>query len=392
MYTFNGIIKTCLMEKEWLYRLALTRVKGVGRVRAKILFNKFGEAAAIFRENAGKLAKIKGVGTTAAAAIAGFKDFPAIEQEVAFMEQYRIRPLFFTDKDYPQRLAIYKEAPALLFYMGNADLNAPRVLAIVGTRTPTEYGKQLVEKFIPEIKVPDLLIVSGLAYGIDALAHKAAVKNNLPTIGVLGHGLDRMYPEQNRRLAGEMTKHGGLLTEFPIGTRPDEHNFPLRNRIVAGMCDALIVVETDTRGGSLLTVENALKCKKKIFAFPGRVSDVKSSGCNALIQNGKARLLTSPRHFLENMHWRTQIAKSTAGQAALFPASGPALQDHPALPDLPDEEKKLLHMLTENEVMSLDDFLATGNMDRGQLAISLLNLEIQGLIRSLPGRRYKMTI
>src|SRR5579859_68300 len=222
-----------LQQNEWLYRLALTRVKGIGKARAKILFHTFSEAAAIFRANAGTLGKIKGIGRPAAAAIVAFNDFTAVEQELAFMEKYGIRPLFFTDNDYPRRLAACNDAPALLFYMGNANLNAPRVLAVVGTRTPTEYGKQIVEKFIHAIQVPDLLIVSGLAYGIDTLSHKAAVKNKLPTIGVLGHGLDRIYPEQNRGLAGEMTKHGGLLTEFPIGTEPDEHNFPLRNRIVA---------------------------------------------------------------------------------------------------------------------------------------------------------------
>src|SRR5450432_1675505 len=271
------------MENELLYRIALTRVPGIGPVRTKILIRHFGEAGAVFRAAAGTLEKIRWIGEARARAIKDFREFQAAEKELVFLEKYKIQPLFFTDPVYPTRLLRHRNAPALLFYKGTADLNAPKILAVVGTRTPTEYGRQATDKLIGSLALPDLLIISGLAYGIDAAAHKAALCHALPTIGVLGHGLDRIYPQQHAGMARAMVKAGGLLTGFVTGTEPEEHNFPIRNRIIAALCDALIVVETGFRGGSMLTVNDALACRRKIFALPGRITDNKSAGCNALI-------------------------------------------------------------------------------------------------------------
>ncbi len=303
------------MEKDSLYRLALTRVKGIGPRRTRILISRFGEAEAIFRTPPALLEKISGVGRAGAKAIEAFREFQAAEKELAFLEKYRINPLFFTDPAYPARLAKNKNAPALLFYKGTADLNSAKVLSVVGTRNPTGYGRQLTEKIIAALTLPDLLIVSGLAYGIDAAAHQSALRHRLPTVGVLGHGLDRIYPGQHAGLAREMLKQGGLLTEFSSGTEPDEHNFPIRNRIVAGMCDALLVVETGCRGGSMLTVENAIAGNKKVFAIPGRMTDHKSAGCNTLIHQGKAILLTSPQQLLQEL----QLGERAAQPAPSIP-------------------------------------------------------------------------
>ena len=408
------------MEENLLYQLALSRVPGIGPAYARRLIQEFGDAKTIFRTSSPRLEKI--CGTKASAAIVAFTDFKTLEKELAFLEKYSIQPLFITEKNYPQRLLHCQEIPTLLFYKGNADLNSPKVIAIVGTRTPTEYGRQATERFIRDLasslqssaivpalsgqsfvqsSVPltaspnqssvqpassassNILVISGLAYGIDAIAHQAALDNNLPTIGILGHGLDRIYPQQHASLARKMIPRGGLLTNFNTGTRPETHNFPIRNRIVAGMSDAILVVETDSRGGSLLTVGNAIDYRKKIFAFPGRINDAKSSGCNALIRTGKARLLTHAQQFLEDMKW--EPPKSGTSQPSLF--SAPADES-----GLSKEELRLLQLLREKTVVSLDELaIVKDNNPYGNgLAMALLNLELAGWIDPVPGKRYKL--
>jgi DNA processing protein len=379
------------MENDLLYRLALSRIPGIGPVFAKKLIRHFGGARAIFRAEAPVLEKI--CGKKGASAIVNFKEFQELEKEQSFLEKYAIRPLFITDKDYPQRLLSCKNAPVLLFYKGNTDLNARKIIAIVGTRSPTEYGKQAATRLVKELAAsmsslsgpasPGPLIVSGLAYGIDAIAHQAALDNNLPTVGILGHGLDRIYPQQHTSLAKKMVKQGGLLTKFNSNTRPENYHFPARNQIVAGMSDALIVVETDSKGGSMLTVENALTYKKKIFAFPGRINDPKSSGCNELIRQGKACLLTGARQLMEDMKWEQPVTKPGLEQAALFPAPGEESI-------LSEDEKQLLHLLREQDMLSLDKLASDSHRPGNALALALLNLELQGWIDSLPGKRYRL--
>jgi len=389
------------MEDDLLYQLALSGVAGIGPVYARRLIREFGDAKTIFHTGRPLLEKI--ANAKAAAAILAFKEFQQLEQEMAFLEKYAIQPLFITDKNYPQRLLPYEEIPALLFYKGHADLNNPKVIAIVGTRTPTEYGKQATERFIRDLAAslpppasstpsspqpassapPNILVISGLAYGIDAIAHQAALDNNLPTVGVLGHGLDRIYPQQNASLARKMIPLGGLLTNFNRATRPENHHFPMRNRIVAAMSDALLVVETDSRGGSMLTVGNALDYGKQIFAFPGRINDTKSSGCNALIRTGKARLLTNAQQFLEDMKW--QPPQPGTSQPTLFPS--PASES-----GLSEEERRLLQLLRKKTIVSLDELtgIKDGNPYGNGLAMALLNLELEGWIDPMPGKRYKL--
>lgn len=370
-------------ENDLLYRLALSCVPGIGPVYAKRLINHFGDAAAIFHAPSSVLAGIDGLGTLRANAITCFDQFSTLEEELAFLEKYAIRCLFFTDKDYPQRLRGCKDAPILLFYKGTADLNASRIVSIVGTRTPTEYGKQAIERLMSELAICGPLVISGLAFGIDAAAHKAAMKHSLSTVGVLGHGFGRVYPSEHRSLAAEMIKQGGLLTNFHANTKPSSYNFPLRNRLVAGICDGLVVVETDTDGGSMLTVNNAHSYDKKVFAFPGRLTDKKSRGCNQLIHQGSARLLLNGSQILAELGWGPSD-KPSAKQAALFPSG--------MKQDLPENERTVLRLLEGNRPLTIDEVTAQTRLNSSTVALTLINLELHGFILSLPGKRYRLAI
>jgi DNA processing protein len=373
------------MENDRLYQLALSRVEGVGPVFAKRLIEYVGDAGTIFRTSRATLEKVPGIRENKVAAILNFNEFSRLEKELAFWEKFAIRPLFFTDKEYPQRLVPRAEAPILLFYKGNADLNAPRIIAVIGTRDPTDHGKQITDTLIRELAFPGVMILSGLAYGIDAASHKAALKYKLPTVGVLGHGLDRIYPGQHRKLAAEMLYNGGLLTEYCTQTKPDTHHFPSRNRIVAGMCDALVVVETGLQGGSLLTVENARKYGKKIFAIPGRIMDSKSSGCNRLIRTGEAALLTDGQQLMEAMGWLPQSGNPIVQQTSLF-----ADPDIRSSEPLSHDERSLLDLIRETGPRSVDELAVNANLNNSAVSAILLNLELAGLITSMPGRVYRL--
>ncbi|MGE5518345.1 MAG: DNA-processing protein DprA, partial [Candidatus Dadabacteria bacterium] len=268
------------METDLLYQLALTLVPNIGDVHAKILVQHFGDAKSIFRAKESTLEKLEGIGTVRARSIKEFNDFHLAEEELKFVEKFNIRTFFLTDEDYPKRLLNCYDSPTLLYYKGTANLNASRMIAIVGTRSNTDYGKQFTEKLVKELAEYNVTIVSGLAFGIDAIAHKAALKNNLPTIGVVGHGLRKMYPADHATLAREMISNGGgVLTEFFSETQPDKHNFPLRNRIVAGLTDATVIVESAVKGGSMITAKLADGYNRDVFAVPGRTIDKVSSGC-----------------------------------------------------------------------------------------------------------------
>jgi DNA processing protein len=360
-----------------LYRLALTLVPNIGDVQARILIRHFGDAAAVFREKSSVLEKIEGIGTVRARSIRQFSDFHLAEQEISFIEKYKIRVLFLTDEDYPRRLQHCYDAPIILFYKGRADLNASRVLAVVGTRSHTEYGKQFTERFIKDLAEKNILIVSGLAFGIDALAHKAALKNHLPTIGVVGHGLDTVYPVEHTGLAKEMIRQdGGLLSEFFSGTIPDKHHFPLRNRIVAGMSDATVIVETNIKGGSMITAKLADAYNRDVFAVPGRTTDKTSSGCNHLIKHNKAMLLTDADELLDVLGWQEK-KKEIKKQKELFI-------------ELSAEEKQVVQLLQEKETVHIDEINLQSGLNSSAVAAAILNLEIQNVIISLPGKMYQL--
>jgi DNA processing protein len=366
------------MDNDLLYQIALSLVPHIGPVQAKILASHFDNAGSIFNARISQLKNIEGVGEIRASSIKRFSNFYEAEQEIRFIEKSGITPLFITDKAYPKRLLNCYDSPILLYYKGNADLNTSKMIAVIGTRNHTDYGKQQTEKLIKELAGRDLTIVSGLAYGIDAIAHKAALKNNLPTIGVLAHGLNQVYPPQHAALAKEMLHDGGLLTEFRSVTNPDKHNFPTRNRIVAGMTDAVIVVETGIKGGSMITAELANGYNKDVFAFPGKITDNKSAGCNLLVRNNKAVLLTDAEQLVDIMGWEEKKKKAGGShQQQLFV-------------EISAEEKIIVGILSEKETVDIDEINFKSGLSSSSVAAAILNLELQHLVVSLPGKRYSL--
>jgi len=366
------------MQNNLLHQVALTLVPHIGPVQSKLLLDHFGDATAIFKAKKHALEKIEGIGEIRAASIRHFNGWQEAEKEIAFIERYKIKPLFFTDPDYPNRLRHCYDPPTLLYYRGNAHLNAKQVIAIVGTRYKTDYGRQLAETLVRDLSTYNITVVSGLALGIDAIAHKAALKNNLPTIGVLAHGLDKIYPPEHKTLAKEILQHdGGLLTEFRQKTAPDKHHFPARNRIVAGMCDATVVVETDIKGGSMITAHLAIGYHRDVFAFPGKTTDPKSAGCNYLIRTNKAGLLTDAQELAASLGWETPALPAKKTQRELFTA-------------LSGEEEKIVRLLKEKETLQIDELNTRSGLSASQVAAALLNLEMQQVLSSLPGKRYRL--
>jgi DNA processing protein len=367
------------MNSELIYQLALTEVPNIGCVHAKILAQEFGSAEKIFKAKQQLLEKIEGIGEIRARSIKVFNNFSKAEEEIKFIEKYKINPLFLTDKNYPKRLLNCYDSPTLLFYKGDAYLNASKVVAIIGTRNHTEYGKQQTEKLVKELSSQNVLVISGMAFGIDAIAHKTALKHDLATVGVLGHGLDQIYPSEHSNLAKDMLKHGGgLITEFRSNTKPDKHNFPTRNRIVAGMSDATVVIETGEKGGSMITAELANGYNKDVFALPGRVTDNKSAGCNFLIRNNKAMLLTDAEELIEVMGWEEKSQKPVArSQKELFI-------------ELSKDEKIIVDILKEKDLVHVDELNFKSGLSSSSMAVAILNLELQGVVATLPGKLYKL--
>jgi DNA processing protein len=368
------------MTDDLLYQLALTEVPNVGLVQAKILAQCFGEAQKIFKATQSTLEKIEGIGEVRARSIKRFTDFSHAQMEIKFIEKFNIRQLFITDKQYPQRLLHCYDSPTILFYKGTADLNAAKVVAIVGTRSHTEYSKKITDELVQELSAHEILIISGMAFGVDAFAHKAAVKNKLATVGVLGHGLDQIYPPEHAGLAKEIMKHGGgLLSEFRSNTTPDKHNFPTRNRIVAGMSDATVVVESGIKGGSMVTAELANGYNRDVFAFPGKITDSKSAGCNYLIKSNKAILLTDAQQLMEMMGWEENRQRAIGNrQKEIFI-------------ELSKEEKIIVDILNEKETVHIDEINLRSGLSTTTAVAAILNLELRNVVSALPGKMYKLS-
>ena len=366
------------MPTDLLHQIALTLVPNIGDVHAKALVNFYGSAEAVFKAPKKDLENLEGIGTVRANSIKSFNNFSAADAEIAFITQYKISPLFITDKDYPQRLLNCYDSPLMLYYRGSVDLNTTKIISIVGTRVHTDYGKSVCEKIVEDLREEGILIVSGLAYGIDTIAHKAALKNNLSTVGVLAHGLDKIYPPQNKLMAKQMVDNGGLLTEFMSCTNPDKQNFPKRNRIVAGMCDGLIVIESSKKGGSLITAELANGYNKDVFAIPGKVTDSKSEGCNYLLKNNKAALITGANDLLEMLNWKPRAKPLQKKQRELFIEFTP-------------DERIVVDILQQNDGVQIDQLYFKSGLSSSALAAALLMLEMQGIVVSLPGKVYKIS-
>ena len=369
------------ISNKLLYQIALTQIKGVGDIIARNLLNIVGDEETIFKSSRKSLQAIKGLPSKLVDEILNPSVLRAAETEILFVEKNNIQPLFITAPNYPSRLIECADAPILLYYKGNTDLGAKHIVSIVGTRNASHYGNNFCETFIKELSefLPDTLIISGLAYGIDIQAHRNALQNKLPTVGVLAHGLDRIYPATHRQTAVEMISSGGLLSEFPSKTEPERFNFVRRNRIVAGMADAVIVVESDIKGGSLITAEIANSYCKDVFATPGRINDAKSAGCNNLIAAHKADLFCSTKQFIEQMGWDNQTSKTKKlpKQKDLFF-------------NLSEEEQCIVDKLSAIESIHIDQLAREVSIPAHELFSILLGLEMKNVIKNMPGNMFSI--
>jgi DNA processing protein len=365
------------MDQERLSLLALHFIDGIGNKTIKQLISYCGTASEVFKRPKGKLQLIPGVGPTAAQAITKSKPFGLAEKEAAKATKDDVDILFYIDKKYPARLKAIDDAPTMLYFKGNSNLNHRKIVGIVGTRQATAYGKKVVEQIVEGLVLHEAMIVSGLAYGVDIHAHRQALKHQLPTIGVMGSGIDVVYPGNHFDVARKMMDHGGLITENYFGTKPDAHNFPSRNRIIAGMCDALIVVEAAETGGALITADIANTYNKDVFAVPGNLGQTFSEGCNKLIKTNKAALLMSVRDLEYIMNWEAGV------EGFVRPRQVIELS--------PDEQQVVDAIVTKGSAMQIDELSWKTSIPPGALATLLLHLEFKGVIRCLPGKLYQLT-
>jgi len=371
-------------EQEIYYTIALTRMTGFNFQTALHLYQELGGGQAVYEHRN----DIKDVLPDCSDRLAeSLKDWTLslarAAQEMAFIQKHQIRPLLLGSEDYPQRLAECPDAPIILYYMGSANLNQMRVIDIIGTRQCTTYGQDLIRRFIADLRqlCPSALIVSGLAYGVDICAHRQALQNGYETVAVLAHGLDEIYPSSHRDTAKQMLTQGGLLTEYMSETNADKMNFVKRNRIVAGMSDATILVESAAKGGGLITTGIAMDYNRGVFAFPGPVGATYSEGCNQLIRDNGASLITSAEDFVKAMGWQTD--------ALLQQAQTDGIERH-LFPNLSDEEQRIVKVLDEMGDFQLNQLSVKTNIPIGQLTAVLFQLEMKGVVRPLAGGTYHL--
>lgn len=368
------------MTDKTIYRIALTMIKGVGDQTARQLLRTLGDEKAVFTEKKHLLEKIPGIGPYISAEISRPEVMQKAEKEAAFVEKNKISVFFYTDDAYPARLKECEDAPVLFYFKGKANLDATRIISIVGTRHATAYGQNCTEDLVRELRLifPDTLIVSGLAYGIDITAHRSSLLYGLPTIGVLAHGLDRIYPAAHRNTASRMLENGGLLTDFPSGINPDRPNFVKRNRIVAGLSDATVVIESAEKGGSLITADIAFSYGRDVYSFPGRTHDEQSKGCNTLIRQNKAGLITSAADLVSALCWDTAPVKK---------------QEIPVqtsfLPDLTNEEQQIFDVLKKENGLHINQLSVLFGYPVSRLSSLLFALEMKGVVKNIPGGIYK---
>lgn len=371
-------------SQETLYAIALTRISYFNTATCLQLYRKLGSATAIM-ENRNNIKDV--ISDASPRLINALSDVSEAlhraEAELEFDNAHTIRPLTMACDDYPERLRNCDDAPIVLFYRGNTDLNQRRIVSIVGTRHCTAYGQDIINNFCRSLKelCPNVLIVSGLAYGVDICAHRNALKNGFDTVGVLAHGLDMLYPSAHRDTAKEMLSHGGLLTEFLTNTNPDKMNFVRRNRIVAGISDATIVVESAARGGSLITADIAQSYARDVFTFPGNVNSPYSEGCNKLIRDNKAALITCAEDFVNAMGWeqdnKVKEARAKGIERQLFP-------------ELTAEETRIVELLQKNNDLQLNIIAVQTGLPIGSISALLFSLELKGVIKLYAGGVYHL--
>ncbi|WP_375416114.1 DNA-processing protein DprA [uncultured Hymenobacter sp.] len=363
------------------HELALTLLPGIGPQLTRQLMSYGGSAKAVLTMPPGKLRRIPGVGDVTVQALTGKAREAALrkaEADLKKAEKDNVAIIFYTSKRFPTRLKQLADAPVILYYQGTADLNAPKTVAIVGTRQATDYGREQTERLVAGLLPHRPLVVSGLAYGIDIVAHRAALQHGLDTVGVMATGLDIIYPAAHRKTAEKMREQGGLLTEFPFGTPPDRYNFPARNRIIAGLSDGTVVVEAAIKGGALITAELALSYDRDVLAVPGNLGSVASEGCNALIRSNKAALYSCPKDLEEQLNWDAALHQS----GKFRPTPSYSADDFTA------EEFALITVLATVKEVHMDELAWKAQLPIHAVASLLLALEFRGVVKALPGKRF----
>ncbi|UPQ80587.1 DNA-processing protein DprA [Flavobacterium azooxidireducens] len=365
-----------MTKSELFYTLALLQVEGVGDIVAKKLINHCGSAEKVFQSKKGKLVSIDGVGEILIKKLKDTSVFKLAEEEIKFIDNENIDFCSFLDEDYPERLKQCIDGPTVLFSSGEIDLKSKRTISIVGTRQITSYGIDFCKKLIEDLSPLNPVIISGFAYGVDIVAHQAAMENNLQTIGVLAHGLNQVYPKTHKKFISKMEKNGGFFTEFWSSSNPDKENFVKRNRIVAGISEATIVIESADRGGSLITATMASDYNRDVFAVPGRTTDKYSLGCNNLIKTQRAHLLTSAADLIYILNWELDSKPTKSVQKQLFVS-------------LNEEEQKVYDYLLKKGKELMDIIALECDFPIFKISGILLNMELKGVVRPLPGKLFE---
>ncbi len=366
-----------MKKPDLLYQIALTFLHGIGPRKARMMVSKLGNVESVFTQKVSDINHQTGLSKNLLIGMERDKALAIADEQLNFVLKYNIQTHFYLEQNYPRRLKQCDDSPLLLYSKGRLNPNPQRVIAVVGTRSSTSYGEALCEQFITSISGYDIQVISGMAYGIDVLAHQLCIKHNIQTLGVLGHGLDRIYPTTHRKIAESMVGNGGLFTEFPIGTKPDRENFPMRNRIVAGMSDAIIVIESSQKGGSLITARLANEYHRDVFAFPGNIGQKYSQGCNELIKTQKAQLVISGEDFLNEMEWKTIENHTSGTQRSCFV-------------ELTEIEQEICNLLNGKGGEFIDVIANHSNITISELNVHLFHLEMKGMVKCLPGKKYML--
>jgi len=367
------------MDTDLRYKIGIGLIPKIGPVLTRRLVAYCGSVEGIFREKKKGLSRIPGIADRLADYILKNRDLEAADAEIEWIQQQGVDALFYLDDNYPARLKQCEDAPVMLFIRGNTDLNRTRIISIVGTRNPTDYGRSVTQELVQDLAAswPEMLIVSGLAYGIDICAHRSSLRHHLDTAAVLGHGLSHLYPSSHRETAHEITTKGALISEFLHHEKPEAANFVRRNRIIAGMADATVVVESGVQGGALITADIAASYNRDVLAYPGRTNDRYSAGCNRLIKTNKAALMEGLADLEYVMGWIKHGKKQEALQQLLFA-------------ELNETETVLVNLLRSNGNMTIDQLALHADMAAGPASSVLLSLEFRGVVKCLPGKVFRL--
>jgi DNA processing protein len=365
------------LNNDLLYKIALGQIPMVGIQTARVLLSYCGSAQAVFETPFNQLKEIPNVGQIKANSIRKNEALEIAKVELEFIEKNNIDPIYFTDKKYPSRLKLCEDAPLLFYSKGKAEFNNEKTIAIVGSRQATNYGKGFTANLVKDLSLFNPLIISGLAYGIDIEAHRASLINGVETVAVLGNGLSSIYPALHTNDARKIVKQGAVISEYNHKAIPDAQNFPKRNRIIAGMADATIVIEAKSKGGALITADIANSYHRDVFALPGRVGDLTSEGCNTLIKTNRAALIQSAADIIYLLGWEIPLETNNKGQIGLKI-------------ELSEDEKTIVDLLREKSDINIDDLGQLTQFTTGKLSGVLLSLEINGVVRAVPGKRYQL--